>query len=83
MPGKASRKVYIVQRLHWVYQDDFFNIEDESPVKAFMRLSQAEGYRQKLEHVERENWSPERDRLRRGDTLQFFEVVSVEVEAES
>jgi hypothetical protein len=82
MSEKGNRIVYIVQRLDWVYQDFLYNIEEEYPVKAFTRRSEAEGYRQTLEHDESKKWQPEYNERRRGDTLQFFEVIPVELEAE-
>jgi hypothetical protein len=48
--------VYIVQRLHWEYDDMFYLLDSEQPVKAFVKRESAEAYRQKLESETRKNW---------------------------
>jgi hypothetical protein len=48
--------VYIVQKLHWEYQDCFYGVETDSPVKAFMSAHDAEEYRKRLEHVAQLHW---------------------------
>lgn len=75
-----ARTVYLVQKLDWQWNDEFFVIDEEIPVKVFARLSRAEGYRQKLEAEERNKWTPERDAQRRGDTTRFYEVLPVEID---
>jgi hypothetical protein len=49
--------VYIVQRLHWEYDDVFYLLDSEQPVKAFVKKESAEAYRQALEAEAKENWS--------------------------
>jgi hypothetical protein len=53
---KNVMTVYIVQRLHWEYDDVFFILESEQPVKAFVKRESAEAYRKALEDKAKENW---------------------------
>jgi hypothetical protein len=77
----GPRYLYVVQKLDWQYQDDFYMIEDELPTRAFTRRGDAEAFRRKMEIEARRAWEAEaRDRDRRGDTDAFFEVVAVEWE---
>jgi ATP-dependent helicase/DNAse subunit B len=48
--------VYIVQRLHWEYDDVFYLLDSEQPVKAFVKKESAEAYRQALEDEAKKNW---------------------------
>jgi hypothetical protein len=74
----VPRMVYVVQKLDWQYNDVFFEIGSEIPVKAFARLRDATAYRQKLEVQAQRDWNEER--ARRGDTDRFYEVVPVEID---
>jgi hypothetical protein len=57
-----SMTVYIVQRLHWEYDDVFFILEAEQPVKAFVKRESAEAYRKELEDKAKETWIAEHRR---------------------
>jgi hypothetical protein len=70
-----SRTVFVVQRLHWEYQDNFFEVEDETPIKAFADSGDAAIYRDRQDTEARASWPVEF--VRRGDTDAFFEVVEV------
>ena len=41
--------VYIVQKLHWEYNDTFYIHIDDEPLKAFVSRQDAEEYRRTLE----------------------------------
>jgi hypothetical protein len=86
--------VYIVRRLHWEYQDHFFGLDDESPVKAFVSRRDAERYAEERDRDERVEWEKYgaviAKQSRVGDQVLFervcdqilFEVVEVELEPE-
>ncbi len=48
--------VYIVQRFHWAYYDNWDYLENDIPVKAFVHRSAAEAYKTQLEEQEREHY---------------------------
>ena len=54
MSSEATRKVYIVQRLDWEYNDYYFDLKNDEPVKAFTYRDYAEFYRDELE--KEANW---------------------------
>jgi hypothetical protein len=49
-------KVYIVQKRHWEYDDQFMVLEDSIPVKAFESKQDAEAFRVLQEFTGREDW---------------------------
>lgn len=55
-PAVPSRKAYVVQRLTWQYNDNWHDLENDEPIKAFRDPELAELHRQELEEPERENW---------------------------
>lgn len=75
--------VYLVQKLHWQYNDVFYEIFDHLPMQAFVDQRDAEVYRQKLEAVERERWEKRDARTCRGELVmdqEFYQVIAVEYE---
>lgn len=52
----ATSKVYVVQRLTWQYNDNWHELVDDEPVKAFASREMADEYRKELE---RQHWPPE------------------------
>lgn len=42
-------KVYVVQRLNWQYNDNWHDLVDDEPVKAFLSRDDADAYRTLLE----------------------------------
>lgn len=88
--------VYIVQKLHWEYQDFFYVLSDDEPLKAFESRDDAEAYRNSLERamITSPRFSAvsylfkgedEGEQLYLGpdgrtDWPDYFEVVQVEVE---
>ena len=77
--------VYIVQKLDWKYDDAFYCLSDDGPVKAFAKKRDAEVYRQTLEQKARREWQ-NRGRPHYGEDgysdepTAFFEVVPLELE---
>jgi hypothetical protein len=51
-----SKTVYIVQRIGWEYDDNFFYPVYTEPVKAFVARESAEAQRKILERQAREEW---------------------------
>jgi hypothetical protein len=49
--------VYIVQQLDWEYNDTWWDMTDDTPVKAFASHSDAEAYCQQREAEQRNHWS--------------------------
>ena len=47
--------VYIVQKRHWYY-NDYYVLEDSSPVQAFESREDAEAFRQQCEEAEWKEW---------------------------
>ena len=78
--------VYIVQKLDWKYDDAFYCLSDDEPVKAFVKKRDAEAYHLMLEKEAREGWQG-RGRLcigENGDCDEpdaFFEIVALELAA--
>ena len=82
----APRILYLVQRLHWMYNDVTFLPENEDPIRAFANREAAEEYRRALEHHARLQPMPLHDEdgieLNPRDDPEFdtafFEVVEIE-----
>lgn len=75
--------VYVVRQLHWEYQDCFYGLNEETPVKAFVRRGDAQRYATQCEAQERKRWAKLDAELRNGEQVRdqvFFEVVEVELE---
>jgi hypothetical protein len=78
--------VYIVQKLDWKYDDAFYCLFNDEPVKAFAKKHDAEAYQLTLEKEARESWQG-CDRLcigENGDCDEpdaFFEIVALELES--
>jgi hypothetical protein len=81
--------VYIVQKLHWEYDDVFYILEGEHPVKAFVKKESAEAYRAKLEAEAKKNWHQTYGPRHRAFVTErgleeipevIYEVVPVEIE---
>jgi hypothetical protein len=60
MSGKvktmSKKTVYIVQEFGWEYNDEFFEIIMDTPIKAFATREQAETHKRILEREAREDW---------------------------
>lgn len=82
----APRTLYLVQRLHWMYNDETFLPEANDPIRAFANREAAEEYRRALEHQARLHPMPLDDEdgieLNPRDDPEFetafFEVVEIE-----
>jgi hypothetical protein len=78
-------KVYIVQKRHWEYDDQYMVLEDTIPVKAFESKQDAEAFRALQELSEREDWLLEKtlflgeDGPRPASEYPLFEVVETEL----
>lgn len=76
--------LYIVQKLHWEYNDQFYCLADDTPVKAFARKQDAEDFRLQQEREARVGWLGNTGCLgENGDCDEpdaFFEVVALELE---
>ncbi|WP_309714368.1 hypothetical protein [Armatimonas sp.] len=48
--------VYIVQKRHWQFNDDYYILEDSSPIRGFESGDDAESYRLQCEEVEHNRW---------------------------
>lgn len=85
-PVTAPRTVYVVQRLHWMFNDEYHEPRGDEPIRAFANREAADAYRRALEHIAREDEAEERDEegralLPRDDPdlrFVFFQVVEVE-----
>jgi hypothetical protein len=51
-----NKTVYIVQEFGWEYNDEYFEIILDTPIKAFSTREQAETQKQILEREAREDW---------------------------
>lgn len=75
--------VYIVRRLYWEYQDLFYGLIDEGPVKAFIDSKDAKRYAREQDAQERAKWKkldatlPDRTPIHEQS---FYEVISMELE---
>ncbi|MBB6048913.1 hypothetical protein [Armatimonas rosea] len=78
--------VYIVQKLDWKYDDAFYCLYDDEPVKAFAKKHDAEVYQPLLEKEARESWQGQGRYCigENGDCDEpdaFFEIVALELES--
>ena len=48
--------VYIVQKLHWEWNDEAFVLDNDTPIKAFESRDDAEVFCRKCEAEAREEW---------------------------
>ncbi|MBB6048914.1 hypothetical protein [Armatimonas rosea] len=46
-------RVYLVQRRHWEFNDDYYGVTQKEPLKAFQSAEDAGFYRDQCEHTER------------------------------
>src|SRR5258705_13237034 len=59
MSVENVKKAYVVQRIDWVYNDDYYDPGHREPVKAFLDRERAEAYRlEKEEAARREHEYP-------------------------
>ena len=79
--------VYIVQTLHWEYNDEVFVLTDDAPVKAFESRLDAETFCQEQEVVARQQWQGWLgqdnyigEQGRGAQVEAFFEVIAMELE---
>lgn len=81
--------VYIVQELHWEWNDEAFVLERDTPLKAFESLQDAEAFRDTLEMEARQSWKiyardskeyfGENGHVESVDA--FYEVIAMELES--
>ena len=81
--------VYLIQKLHWQYDDNFYELDNDSPVKVFVSRDDAEAERQRLDAAEREAWReyerlhPDRPALTPDlepvAEQEFFQIVDLEL----
>ncbi len=81
-------KVYLVQQLRWVFNDEFFDKDYDKPVKAFLAYEDAEAYRKEREVLvrrsETSDWKfhgvpelfPHEDP---NFTKNFYEIIEAEI----
>lgn len=81
-------KVFIVQQLRWVFNDEFFDKDFDKPVKAFLAYEDAESYWKEIEvHIRQSEISGWEFRgvpeiLPHEDpnfTKNFFEIIEAEL----
>ena len=53
MASPLTTKVFVVQRLNWRYNDNWHELVDDEPVKAFLSWDDADAYRSLLEQKHR------------------------------
>ena len=84
-PASSPRTLYLVQRLHWRFNDEYYEPQNDEPVRAFANRAAAEVYRRALEYNARNDQTEEQDEegrvlLPRDDPdlrFVFFQVVEV------
>jgi hypothetical protein len=59
----SKKTVYVVQEFGWEYNDEYFEIITDTPIKAFATLKQAESHKRILEREARRKWEIEVDGL--------------------
>jgi hypothetical protein len=57
-PPSSKRPVYVVQQLHWEYNDNWYDIRTDEPIKAFRDRDSAELHRLELEEKVRDGGYP-------------------------
>jgi hypothetical protein len=85
--------VYIVQKRHWQFNDDYYILEDSSPVRAFESSDDAEAFRLQCDEAEYAHWKELEEKYARSTDwfkgeegiippfeYPFFEVVVAELE---
>jgi hypothetical protein len=80
------KKVFIVQELHWRYNDTYYQPAPayDAPVKAFANRAKAEALRRDLEQkreIEASMMQGENKQFNRKERVHFYEIVETEVEA--
>jgi hypothetical protein len=53
---KKMVPAYIVQRIHWEYNDEYYGRYEGEAVKTFLDRAKAEAYRREREHAARRQW---------------------------
>src|SRR5260370_12760137 len=53
MSADNAKKAYVVQRIDWVYNDEYYDPGHREPVKAFLDRERAESYRLQKEEIAR------------------------------
>ncbi len=84
-PDALTQTLHLVQRLHWQYDDSFYEVGSDEPIRAFVDHDAAESYCRALEHNARNDQTEARDQdgialLPREDPefdYPFFEVVPI------
>lgn len=56
---EPSYNVYIVNKLHWQWTNEWYTIQDDTPVRAFLSRRDAERERDSLEELERDRINEE------------------------
>ena len=87
-PKEPPNTVYVVNELRWEWTDEWYSIQNDEPVKAFVSLRDAEQYRLNLERIREEEMSAPEIRNRGWYTPNtenhvpepFYEVVAVEID---
>jgi hypothetical protein len=89
-PGLCDNEtmtIYIVQKLHWKWNDEAFVLRDDMPVKAFASRRDAEKLCKELEATARQEWKTWHkintyigERGRGEEVGQFYEVIAMELE---
>jgi hypothetical protein len=74
----TARKVYVVVRHDWSYNDEYYTGEDE-PLKGFTDREEADAYRARCELRARMEW----EELTGSQTDRWFTVLEMDVEGGS